>query len=181
MLYQLSYPARTRSPANRLFGLSALRRPKEPELGSANRDSWNRLGAAKTIRAGTTGFEPAASGLTGRRALQAAPRPHGAPRGIRIPVTALKGRRPRPLDDGGRGRHASITRAFCRSYLAFRPMRRCFAIGSTASGRILVRLGYRRVLASQRATPTPPQQFPNEMILGLPEGNGLPDSNSQTR
>jgi hypothetical protein len=25
----------------------------------------------------------------------------GAPRGIRIPATALKGRRPRPLDDGG--------------------------------------------------------------------------------
>ena len=27
--------------------------------------------------------------------------PWGAPRGVRIPVTALKGRRPRPLDDGG--------------------------------------------------------------------------------
>src|SRR3954453_13179517 len=48
-----------------------------------------------------TGFEPAASALTGRRALQTAPQDLGAPRGVRIPVTALKGRRPRPLDDGG--------------------------------------------------------------------------------
>src|SRR5262249_42361545 len=29
----------------------------------------------------------------------------GAPRGIRIPATALKGRRPRPLDDGGSQLH----------------------------------------------------------------------------
>ncbi len=60
-----------------------------------------------------TGFEPAASALTGRRALQTAPQDQmsrrqvshcgadGAPRGVRIPVTALKGRRPGPLDDGG--------------------------------------------------------------------------------
>jgi hypothetical protein len=51
--------------------------------------------------AGATGFEPAISGLTGRRELQASPRPQGAPKGIRIPVAALKGRSPRPLDDGG--------------------------------------------------------------------------------
>ena len=51
-----------------------------------------------------TGFEPAASGLTGRRALQTAPRDRvwlRTPNGIRTRVTALKGRRPRPLDDGG--------------------------------------------------------------------------------
>ena len=55
-----------------------------------------------------TGFEPAASALTGRRALQTAPQDlvrrrsvACAPRGIRIPVTALKGQRPGPLDDGG--------------------------------------------------------------------------------
>src|SRR5205823_3756643 len=74
-LCQLSYPA--------LFtGRLALRLP----FGS---------------RAVLTGFEPAASALTGRRALQTAPQDLGAPRGVRIPVTALKGRRPRPLDDGG--------------------------------------------------------------------------------
>jgi hypothetical protein len=50
--------------------------------------------------AGTTGFEPATSGLTGRRELQASPRPR-APNGIRTRVTGLKGRRPGPLDDGG--------------------------------------------------------------------------------
>src|SRR5579863_2199690 len=55
-----------------------------------------------------TGFEPATSGLTGRRALQTAPQDPGqrrptrcTPNGIRTRVTALKGRRPRPLDDGG--------------------------------------------------------------------------------
>ena len=64
--------------------------------------------------AGTTGFEPATSGLTGRRELLTSPRPQRAPRGIRIPVSALKGRRPRPLDDGG-GRSARITPIMSRS------------------------------------------------------------------
>jgi hypothetical protein len=50
--------------------------------------------------AGATGFEPATSGLTGRRELRASPRPR-APNGIRTRVTGLKGRRPGPLDDGG--------------------------------------------------------------------------------
>src|ERR671916_2041704 len=48
-----------------------------------------------------TGFEPATSGLTGRRALQTAPQDQCTPNGIRSRVTALKGRRPGPLDDGG--------------------------------------------------------------------------------
>ena len=55
-----------------------------------------------------TGFEPATSGLTGRRALQTAPQDRGlsnfqfcTPNGIRTRVTGVKGRRPRPLDDGG--------------------------------------------------------------------------------
>ena len=56
-----------------------------------------------------TGLEPATSAVTGRRANQLR---HGAmhrngclalrtPNGIRTRATALKGRRPRPLDDGG--------------------------------------------------------------------------------
>src|ERR1700679_118753 len=57
-----------------------------------------------------TGFEPATSTLTGWRALQAAlqdlalltvPQLTRAPNGIRTRAAALKGRCPRPLDDGG--------------------------------------------------------------------------------
>ena len=53
-----------------------------------------------------TRFELATSALTGRRALQTAPRDLGialtsTPNGIRTRVTCVKGRRPRPLDDGG--------------------------------------------------------------------------------
>src|ERR1700704_3997233 len=40
-----------------------------------------------------------------------------APRGIRIPATALKGRRPRPLDDGGSDLH----REHCIVAAAIRP------------------------------------------------------------
>ena len=57
-------------------------------------------------RAVLTGLEPATSALTGRRALQLlhrtwSGRPGRAPNGIRTRATALKGRRPGPLDDGG--------------------------------------------------------------------------------
>jgi hypothetical protein len=55
-----------------------------------------------------TGFEPATSTLTGWRALRAALQDlvspttgDGAPNGIRTRAAALKGRCPRPLDDGG--------------------------------------------------------------------------------
>src|SRR5262249_49153435 len=52
-----------------------------------------------------TGFEPAASGLTGRRALQTAPRDQGlllcTPNGIRTRAATLKGWCPRPLDEWG--------------------------------------------------------------------------------
>jgi hypothetical protein len=65
------------------------------------------------VRAVLTGFEPATSTLTGWRALRAAlqdpvvadPEPgtpgQCAPNGIRTRAAALKGRCPRPLDDGG--------------------------------------------------------------------------------
>ena len=59
-------------------------------------------------RAVLTGLEPATSALTGRRALQLLHgtlwRPPGGgrtPSGIRTRATAVKGRRPRPLDDEG--------------------------------------------------------------------------------
>ena len=60
-------------------------------------------------RAVLTGFEPATSTLTGWRALLAALQDHvlpadpasSAPNGIRTRAAALKGRCPRPLDDGG--------------------------------------------------------------------------------
>jgi hypothetical protein len=54
------------------------------------------------VAATPTGLEPATYAVTGRRANQLR---HGAnvrtPNGIRTRATALKGRRPRPLDDGG--------------------------------------------------------------------------------
>src|SRR4029078_13643220 len=102
-----------------------------------------------------TGFEPAASALTGRRALQTAPQDlgscwwypwpspthGGAPRGVRIPVTALKGRRPRPLDDGGslpwRGAHRSSgpSRRSRANLVAFRVRTRSNDLGRiTAKG-----------------------------------------------
>jgi hypothetical protein len=63
-----------------------------------------------------TGFEPATSTLTGWRALRAAlqdlcHRRAGdrAPNGIRTRAAALKGRCPRPLDDGGFGGLAAVT------------------------------------------------------------------------
>ena len=70
--------------------------------GSMYPKTLEPVGPSVLHMAGATGFEPATSGLTGRRELQTSPRPRSAPRGIRIPVAALKGRSPRPLDDGGR-------------------------------------------------------------------------------
>src|SRR5271166_3220732 len=65
------------------------------------------------VLATLTGLEPATSAVTGRRANQlrhrallccsASPR-RSTPYGIRTRATALKGRRPRPLDEGGQNR-----------------------------------------------------------------------------
>jgi hypothetical protein len=74
-----------------------------------------------------TGLEPATSAVTGRRANQLRHRAllcnslAGAactPNGIRTRATAVKGRRPRPLDDGGlseslRGTHTAIALGAC--------------------------------------------------------------------
>ena len=56
---------------------------------------------ALVLLAVLTGLEPATSALTGRRALQLLHRTLRAPNGIRTRATALKGRRPGPLDDEG--------------------------------------------------------------------------------
>ena len=68
-------------------------------------------------RAVLTGFEPATSTLTGWRALRAALQDHAAladassaPNGIRTRAAALKGRCPRPLDDGGSTATAAVAR-----------------------------------------------------------------------
>ena len=58
------------------------------------------------ISATLTGLEPATSAVTGRRANQLRYRARDAshspsdPNGIRTRATAVKGRRPRPLNDG---------------------------------------------------------------------------------
>ena len=66
------------------------------------------------VLATLTGLEPATSAVTGRRANQLRHRAlravlrvtasAGTPYGIRTRATALKGRRPRPLDEGGQNR-----------------------------------------------------------------------------
>jgi hypothetical protein len=69
-------------------------------------------GQTTSVRPGAvlTGFEPATSTLTGWRALHAAPQDQAvrAPNGIRTRVTALKGQRPGPLDDGGGWAHGVL-------------------------------------------------------------------------
>ena len=73
------------------------------------------------VMATLTGLEPATSAVTGRRANQlrhrallktacfASPR-YSTPYGIRTRATALKGRRPRPLDEGGQAESLRGTR-----------------------------------------------------------------------
>lgn len=72
-----------------------------------------RKAASASPRLATlTGLEPATSAVTGRRANQLRHRAllllrvtaSRTPNGIRTRATAVKGRRPRPLDDGGQNR-----------------------------------------------------------------------------
>ena len=95
-----------------------------------------------------TGLEPATSAVTGRRANQLRHRAlllHPPPRrreactpyGIRTRATALKGRRPRPLDEGGQAESLRGTRnandAGSLDSLGYRdpnPQTRCLSGGS---------------------------------------------------
>ena len=89
-----------------------------------------------------TGLEPATSALTGRRALQLLHRtllgwlpyrqPPRAPNGIRTRATALKGRRPRPLDDeGGPAIIAQVRRGRLCSHPAPPEARKAYVMPST--------------------------------------------------
>ena len=98
-----------------------------------------------------TGLEPATSAVTGRRAnqlrhralllhLPSRAREAGTPYGIRTRATALKGRRPRPLDEGGHAESLRGTRnanhAGSFDSLGYRhpnPQTRCPSQGSILS------------------------------------------------
>ncbi len=76
-----------------------------PDLGQGAEAGLRLLTPTRAV---LTGFEPATSTLTGWRALRAALQDQAAlttassaPNGIRTRAAALKGRCPRPLDDGG--------------------------------------------------------------------------------
>jgi hypothetical protein len=123
----VGHPRRGGQGQDRTVDLPLFRRtlvPTElPDLGRAT--STGPLILAPT-RAVLTGFEPATSTLTGWRALRAALQDHRAlvftstdeanttsstsraPNGIRTRAAALKGRCPRPLDDGGSTTFAAL-------------------------------------------------------------------------
>ncbi len=101
--YQLSYLAWCFGTWYPEGGVSADRVPRPDTQNAAHIPR----GASAAV---LTGLEPATSALTGRRALQLLhrtllwclrPKPDRAPNGIRTRATALKGRRPGPLDDEG--------------------------------------------------------------------------------
>jgi hypothetical protein len=100
-------PPTFRFSGGRSYRLSYLTAP-EP-LAAERRPS-------RPSRAVLTGLEPATSTLTGWRANRLLYRTmrtdqlvSGAPNGIRTRAAALKGRCPRPLDDGGRTAFAALT------------------------------------------------------------------------
>jgi hypothetical protein len=79
-------------------------------VGRSYQLSYLALEGFALLLATPTGLEPATSAVTGRRANQlrygasteANLGPSRAPNGIRTRAAALKGRSPRPLDDGDR-------------------------------------------------------------------------------
>jgi hypothetical protein len=98
--YQLSYLA--------VSFVMLTRRALPPCFRVSTRNAARSAASALAV---LTGLEPATSALTGRRALQLLHRTllrldslhnrASAPNGIRTRATALKGRRPGPLDDEG--------------------------------------------------------------------------------
>lgn len=99
-------PATFRFSGGRSYQLSYLAADTRLECHTGN------AGFPRRSPATLTGLEPATSAVTGRRANQLRHRAMlcvptfvgGTPYGIRTRATALKGRRPRPLDEGGSSR-----------------------------------------------------------------------------
>lgn len=97
-------PATFRFSGGRSYQLSYLAAGTRSECHTLN------AGLIRRISATLTGLEPATSAVTGRRANQLRHRAmlcyqrsaDRTPYGIRTRATALKGRRPRPLDEGAR-------------------------------------------------------------------------------
>jgi hypothetical protein len=96
-------PATFRFSGGRSYQLSYLAAGTRSECHTRN------AGYLRRLLATLTGLEPATSAVTGRRANQLRHRAmlcyqrseDRTPYGIRTRATALKGRRPRPLDEGG--------------------------------------------------------------------------------
>src|SRR6266540_3498114 len=92
-------------------GTGSNRRPCgfQPHALPTELPARGRTGQVASVRSAVpTGFEPATSALTGRRAQPSCSTGPGwvlscAPSGVRIRVATLKGWCPRPLDDGGPG------------------------------------------------------------------------------
>ncbi len=99
-------PATFRFSGGRSYQLSYLAAGTRSECHTRNAGNLRRFFAT------LTGLEPATSAVTGRRANQLRHRAmlcyqrseDRTPYGIRTRATALKGRRPRPLDEGGSSR-----------------------------------------------------------------------------
>lgn len=99
-------PATFRFSGGRSYQLSYLAAGTRSECHTRN------AGYLRRLLATLTGLEPATSAVTGRRANQLRHRAmlcyqrsmDRTPYGIRTRATALKGRRPRPLDEGGSSR-----------------------------------------------------------------------------
>ncbi len=81
--------------------VQAAKANEAAKAGEISRTTGERISVTKAT---TTGLEPATSAVTGRRANRlryGAKNKNSTPNGIRTRAAAVKGRCPRPLDDGG--------------------------------------------------------------------------------